>query len=324
LFLGYFVSKALLVAAQLDIAERLAGGAATTKELAQAAGADERSLYRLLRTLASVGVFQEDEGGRFSNTDLSDALRADVPGNLKSWAFTFCDGPAYSAWDEAGYSVRTSRCAFEKVHGSHPFEHMAKNPEFGRLFGEAMTSLTWNENAGIHANIDFSAANTLVDVGGGNGQFLMSCLAKNPNQRGILLDRPDVLGRARELVDASGYANRCEIVGGDFFKEVPAGDAYVMKYILHDWGDEEALTILKNIHRASRKGTKLYVMDMVVEPGNAPSFAKMVDLWALVFYGGGRERTRAEFESLFRAAGFRLIRAVPTSSFINTIEAERE
>jgi hypothetical protein len=324
MLLGTIVSNALLAAAQLNIAEQLADGPRHPDELASTVKADRRSLYRLLRALASLGVFQEDERGRFSNTDLSTALRADVADSLKSWAFSFCEGPAYAGWGQIGYSVRTGLCGFEHVNGDHPFVHMAKHADFGRNFGDAMTSLTMRENAEIHPLLDVSAAETLVDIAGGNGAFLVSCLAKNPHQRGILLERPDVLPRAKALVNESGVGARCELVAGDFFQEIPANaDAYILKYILHDWSDEEALTILKNVHRASRKGSKLYVLDMIIEPGNTPSFAKIVDLFVLVFYGGGRERTRAEFDQLLGAAGFRVTRAVATRSFIGIVEAER-
>jgi hypothetical protein len=319
---GFIVSKALLAAAQLGVAERLAGGPATAEDLARQVGADAPSLYRLLRILASFGIFREGEDRRFTNTDLSDSIREDAPNSMKSWVLGFCGEPSYSAWNETTYSIQTGKGGFARLHGSHPFEHMAKHPEYGMIFGEAMTSLTGRENPEIHKNLDLSGVKTLVDIAGGNGSFLVSCLERNPGQRGILFEREDVIPRARPLVAASSVANRCEVVAGDFFKEVPSGgDAYMLKYILHDWSDEEAIAILKNIHRASAKGTKLYTMDMVIEPGNAPSFPKIVDLFVLVYYGGGRERTKAEFEGLFRAAGFRLNRVAPTSSIISTLEA---
>lgn len=326
LFLGYFIPKALAAAAHLDIADRLTAGPASAEDLAKQAGADAPSLYRLLRTLASVGVFQEDEQRRFSNTDLSDALRSDLPTSMKSWAFSFAEGPLYEAFNETTYSVRTGKCGFTKAFGSHPFEYMAQqSPEFGRWFGEAMTSLTANENDEIHPNVDFSRVKTLVDVGGGNGKLIASFLQKYPALQGTLYDRPEVIERGRELVESAGVADRCRLVGGNFFSEVPSGaDAYSLKYIMHDWSDEESLKILRNIHRASGPGTRLLIVDMVVEPGNEPSFAKLVDFFGLVFYGGGRERTRVEFDALLRQGGFRLLDVKKTKSFIYTIEAVRD
>jgi hypothetical protein len=325
MLLGYFVSKGLLVSAQLNIAEHVAKQPATAEELGRLAGVEGRSLYRLLRALASIGIFQEDEKGCFSNTELSNALRNDVPGSLKSWALTFCEGPAYSAWDEIAYSIQTGKGGFEKLHGSPPFAYMTAHPQFGRVFDDAMTALTAQENASIHEHLNLADLGLVVDIGGGNGSFLLSCLQKNAQQRGVLFDRPDVLVKARELVEASGFGARCELVPGDFFGEVPSGaDCYLLKYILHDWSDEQAITILKNVYRASRMGTKLVVMDMLIGAGNGPSFAKMVDLWALVFYGGGRERTRTELSDVLRSAGFRITSVAETNSFISVIEAERQ
>lgn len=325
MILGFMVSKAITAAAELDIAERLSQAPRTAEELAKDCSANARNVYRLLRTLASLGIFREDEAGRFHNTDMSDALREDVPNSLKSWCRAFGADPGYSAWDETTYSVRTGGSGFTKVHGSHPFEYFAQHPEAGRDFGMAMTSLTGREHPMIHQNLNFSAHKTLVDIGGGDGSFLVSCLEKNPEQRGILFDRSDVFPRAQALVGGSSVGDRIEIVPGDFFKEIPSGaDAYSLKYILHDWSDAEATTILKNIHRACRPGTKLYVMDMVIEPGNAPSYPKVVDMFVMIYYGGGTERTKVEFGRLLENAGFRMTRVQPTGSFISTIEAVRE
>jgi hypothetical protein len=323
--LGAFVSKSLVIAARLDIAGRLAAGPLTVEDLGKRAGADAGALQRVLRALASVGVFQENEVGEFSNTELSSTLRSDVAGSMKSMALFLCDDPLWAAWGELGFSVGTGRSAFERVHGSSAFSYMATHPEFGRVFGEAMGNLTEQDLAAIHAEVDFSSMGTLVDIAGGHGALLVSCLQKNAQQKGILFDAPDVVARARPLVEAAGVAARCEFVAGDFFKGVPAGaDTYMMKYILHDWSDEDALRILKSIHGAARRGTRLLIIDPIVKPGNAPDIAKLMDLQMLVFYGGGRERTLEEFKSLLRAANFRFVGVVPTASPLSVIEAARE
>jgi ubiquinone/menaquinone biosynthesis C-methylase UbiE len=320
---GGFISKGLAVAAGLNIAEQLGRGPKAADELANALDVDASSLFRLLRMLASVGVFREHEDGRFSNTDLSDTLRADVPGSMKSMALFLSGAPLWAAWGELDESIRTGHSAFVRVHGSHPFDYMQTQPDFARVFDQAMTGLSEQEVAAIHAKFDFSEIDTLVDIAGGHGALLVSCLKRNESQRGILFDRPNVLARARAFVDASGVAGRCELVEGDFFKEVPPGaDAYMMKYILHDWSDDEALTILRNIHRAARKGAKLLIMDPILRPGNAPDFGKLMDIQMLVFYGSGRERTLQDFLDLLGAAGFRMIRTVATDSAISIIETE--
>jgi ubiquinone/menaquinone biosynthesis C-methylase UbiE len=324
LIAGEFVSKSVTIAAELELAERLVAAPKSAGELATELAVDADALYRLMRALASVGVFQESEDGRFTNTELSDTLRADAAGSMRGFAMFLCGPTLWSAWGELGHSIRTGRSAFERVHGSRPFEHMREHPVFARVFDVAMTGLSQQEVAAIHAKYDFSGFETLVDIAGGHGELLASCLERNPKQHGILFDLPGVLSRARENVAASGVAGRCELVEGDFFREVPAGaDAYMMKYILHSWTDKEAVAILKNIHRAARKGSKLLILDPIVRAGNTPDFAKLMDLQMLVFYGSGRERTQKDFDKLLDAAGFRWLRSVATDSAISIIEAER-
>ncbi|MCV7078089.1 methyltransferase [Mycobacterium szulgai] len=323
LLAGKWVSQAISVAAELGVADELGAGPRSVGDLAAACGADPDSLYRLLRALASVGVFAEDDGGRFANTPLSDALRADAPGSMRSMAMMFGGRPAWDAWGEFRRSVRTGECAFKSVHGAYAFDYMKDNPQFGRIFGEAMTAFSAQEVDAVHAAFDFSGVPTLVDIAGGHGAFLLSALEKNPGQRGILFDQPEVIELARANVAGSPAAARCALVAGDFFSEVPAGDGYVLKHILHDWNDDLATKILDTIHRAAKPGARVFVIDAVIGQGNSPGFAKLLDLEMLVLFNGGRERTRSAMEKLFAAAGFRLLRVVPTHSLMHVIEAER-
>jgi ubiquinone/menaquinone biosynthesis C-methylase UbiE len=323
LVLGAFAAKSIALAAELGIAELLAAGPLSAEELAGRLGTDPGCLYRLLRALASVQVFQEDEQGRFSNTELSEVLRGDANGSLKSLAILLAGSPMWLAWDKIEYSIRTGRSSFEHVHGSRAFDYMTKDTAFARVFDDAMTLLSRQEVIAIHEQVDFSAFGKVLDIAGGHGALLLSCLEKNPHQSGILFDRPDVIERARALVQASPAAQRCELVSGDFFESIPAGpDAYLMKYILHDWSDQECVAILKNVRRAIRSSGRLFVIDQIVKAGNVPDPAKFVDLHMLVHYGGGRERTLAEFEKLLGEAGFRVARVVPTASMVSVIEAE--
>ncbi|WP_172831721.1 methyltransferase [Mycobacterium asiaticum] len=323
LLAGKWVSQAISVAAELSIADELAAGPRAVEDLAAACGAHPDSLHRLLRALASVGVFAEDTAGRFANTGMSESLRSDVPGSMRSMALMFGGRPAWDAWGELRESIRTGESAFKAVNGAHAFDYMKGDPKFGRIFGEAMTAFSAQELSAIHAAFDFSQVPTLVDVAGGHGAFLLSVLERNPDQRGILFDQPDVIRHAQAALDSSPAATRCSLVSGDFFVEVPAGDGYVLKHILHDWRDDLAIKILSTIQRAARPGARLFVIDAVVEPGNTAGFAKLLDLEMLVFYDGGRERTLAAVEKLFAATGFRLLRVVPTHSLMNVIEAER-
>jgi hypothetical protein len=323
LLFGLFIPKALAAAAELEIADHLSKAPLRADELATKLDVHGPSLYRLLRALASVGVFREDEHKRFSNTELSNVLRADEPDSMRSMALFLCEGPHWAGWGEFLYSVRTGRSAFERVHGLRPFDYMERDPKFARIFDDAMTRLTAKELVSIHQHLDVSAVRTLVDVGGGHGALLLSCLQRNVGQRGILFDAPAVVAKAHPLLEASGVADRCELIGGDFFDSIPAGDGYVMKYILHDWSDEEALRILQAIHRAAAPGAPLFVLETVIKPGNEPDFAKLLDVQVLSFYGTGRERTLSELTALFTSAGFRLVRATSTGSPLTILEAER-
>jgi hypothetical protein len=323
LLFGLFVPKALAAAAELKIADHLTGGPLSAEELATQVDVHPQSLYRLLRALASAGVFREDEHRRFSNTDLSNVLRSDEPDSMRSMALFLCEGPHWTAWGEFLYSVRTGRSAFERAHGLRPFEYMERDQTFACIFDDAMTRLTSKELAAIHPHLDVSAIKTLVDVGGGHGALLLSCLQRNASQRGILFDAPAVLAKAQPLLEASGVADRCELISGDFFRSIPRGDGYVMKYILHDWSDEEALRILQSIHRAAAPGTPLFVLETVIKPGNEPDFAKLLDVQVLAFYGTGRERTLSELTTLLSTAGFRLVRTTSTASPLTILEAER-
>jgi hypothetical protein len=246
-----------------------------------------------------------------------------VPGSMRSMALMFGSRPAWDAWGELRGSVRTGEAAFKTVNGAYAFDYMKDDPQFSEIFGAAMTAFSAQELAAIHAAFDFSHVPTLVDVAGGHGALLLSILEKNPGQRGILFDQPDVVDLARAAIGDSAAARRCALVAGDFFAEVPSGDGYLLKHILHDWNDDLAMKLLDNIRRAAEPGAKLFVIDAVVEPGNTPGFAKLLDLEVLVFYNGGRERTLADVEKLFAATGFRLLRAIPTHSLMYVIEAER-
>ena len=318
---GHWTMHAIYVAAKLGIADLLRDGPMSTEDLARAAGADTRSLYRLLRALASVGIFTEDGAGRFALTPMAECLRADAPGSMRAWALFM--GEPYSArsWGGLLDSVKTGETAFNRVHGMGPFDYFAQNPEQGRLFDEAMTGASANMIAGVMAAYDFSGIGTLVDVAGGHGSLLGSILKAYPAMKGVLADVPAVIEGARRHFDASGIAHRCEVVPINFFESVPAGgDAYMMKHIIHDWNDALSETILKNCHRVMAGKGKLLLVEMVIPPGNDPEFGKWLDI-AMLVVTGGCERTEGEYRDLLAAAGFRLTRIVPTQSPVSVIEA---
>jgi hypothetical protein len=321
LLTGKWVSQAISVAAELGIADHLAAGPRNIAELALSAESDPGSLERLLRALASVGVFEQDESGRFANTALSDALRAKVPGSMRAMSIFFGDHPTWDAWGELLYSVRNGKSAFQQVHGELPFQFWPKHPRAASYFNDAMTGFSAQEVAAIHRAFDFSQVETLVDIGGGHGALLCSSLQRNRSQYGVLFDLPHVIASAAPVVAGADVGTRCQLVAGNFFEQVPVGDGYILKHILHDWKDEDAVAILRAIRRVAPEGSRVFVMEAVMRPGNQPDFAKLMDLEMLVLYDGGRERTQADFTQLFNAAGFKLTRVVPTDSPASVLEA---
>ena len=277
----------------------------------------------MLRALASVGIFSHQNDGRFGLTPLSDTLRSDISGSLRAFAMTELGEEHYPAWGGLLHSVRTGDIAFDHAFGEPVWEFFAKNPENAKIFNDAMSGMTAQANEALHAVYDFDGINTLVDVGGGHGGLITSILKRNPSLRGILFDSPEVIEGAKTLLEGSGVSDRCELLGGDFFQSVPeGGDAIIMKWIIHDWNDEQSVTILKNCHRALPENGKLILVEAVVPSGSEPHFSKFIDVNMLVMTGG-RERTEAEFRKLYEAAGFRLTRVVPTESPFSVIEGAR-
>jgi len=319
---GYWVSQAVYVAAKLGLADRLRDGPRTADELAQATATRPRPLYRLLRALASVGVFAEDVEHRFGLTPLADCLRSDLPGSQQALAI-MAGEEHYMAYGELLYSIQTGRTAFDKVYGQPVFDFLTAHPDQARLFDRAMVSVHGRETAAMLDAYDFSVIHVLADLGGGNGSVLTAILQKHPAMQGILFDLPGVAERAKATVQAAGLADRCQVIGGSFFDSVPQGaDAYLLRHIIHDWEDERATRILRNIHRAMGEGGKLLLVEGVIPPGNEPAFGKLLDLTMLVI-PGGQERTREEYEALFRAGGFRLTRIMPTQAEVSVIEGVR-
>ena len=316
---GYWISQALHVAAHLGVADLLTDGPRTVSDLAHATGAHARSLYRLLRALASEGVFAEDAQGRFALTPLGESLRSDVPNSQRSMALMNGE-EHYRCWGELLYSVQTGQTAFEKLYGQPIFQHLAAHPRQARIFDEGMVGVHGAETKAMLDAYDFSRFGTLVDIGGGNGSLLVTTLERHPSLRGILYDRPDVIERARSNVKTAGLENRCTLTGGNFFESVPpGGDAYLMRHIIHDWNDEQSRTILRNCRKVLPPTGKLLLVESVIPPGNEPNFAKFLDLTMLVI-PGGMERTESEYRELLAGAGIHLERIVPTASVVHVIE----
>jgi hypothetical protein len=319
---GTWLTHGLALAAQLGIADRVAQRPQRSEELARVTGMQAAALYRLLRALASVGVFEEDAEGRFRVTPLAELLRADVPGSLRDFAVMLGQEWHWRAWGDLPHGVQAGQSAFEHLYGMTNFAYWAQHPEAQTIFDTAMTSRGAEQDAAILASYDFAGIDTLVDVGGGRGSLLAAVLNAHPGMRGVLVDRPEVVPGATQYLAEAGLNGRSAVAVCDFFAAVPGGgDAYVLKSVLHDWDDERALTILRNCRRAMPNHGRLLVVEWVIPPGNTPSFGKLLDLLMLVWTPGGKERTVDEFRALLAAAGFELTGITPTRAGVSALEA---
>jgi O-methyltransferase domain/Dimerisation domain len=315
---GYQVSQAIHVAATLGIADLLISGPKSSDELAAESGANPDALYRLLRALAAVGVFHEDDDRRFSLTDLGEYLRSDAPEPVAGWA-AFIGQPSYwQVWGDLFNSVKTGENAFRHVHGVDVWTYRSKHPEVSAAFDRSQTDLSQLEAVEVVSAYDFGRFAKIADIAGGRGAFLAAILKRWPQSNGVLFDQPHVVSGARDTFAAAGVSDRVDIVAGDFFKSVPAADAYVLKKILHDWEDAENISILANCKAASPQASILLV-EVIIGPPNQTPDAKFSDLNMLVS-PGGRERTVAEYSALFAASGYRFNGVTPSAGGYGVFE----
>ena len=319
---GYWVSQAIYAAAKFGIADELRDGPKSIEDLAKTTATHPEALYRLLRALASCGIFAEGEPRHFSLTPLADLLRSDVSGSKRALALMSGD-EQFQAWAEIAYSIKTGEIAFDKVFGKPIFDYLSENPEQAKIFDAAMVGIHGRESEVIRDAYDFSDIGILADIGGGNGSQLIGILAQNSSMKGILFDLPHVIERAKTPMESAGLEDRCTLISGNFFEAVPEGaHAYLMRHIIHDWDDEKAVTILRNCHRAMPNDAKLLVVESVIPPGNAPFGGKFLDL-VMMLIPGGKERTEAEYKALFGEAGFELSRVLPTTTEICIVEGKK-
>ena len=319
---GYIASIALNVAVELNIPDRITDTPRSSAELAHEAGVNSEALYRILRLLASVGIFTETAPHTFAHTPASQTLRTGVAGSMRDLVRWWCDPFHFRIYAELMHSVRTGQTCAEKITGMPVFEYFPTDLRESEIFNHAMTSFSAIEVPAALEVYDFSGIGTLVDIAGGHGQMICTILQKYPQMRGVLTDLDHVLAGAAQAIRRAGLEDRCALQTCDFFHTAPAGgDAYIMKHIIHDWDDPRALTILRNIHKAlGEKKGKVILLEMVMPPGNDPHPAKFLDIEMLTMVSG-KERTEAEFDELFDRAGFKLTRILPTRSPVCVIEA---
>jgi ubiquinone/menaquinone biosynthesis C-methylase UbiE len=316
---GYWISQSLYAAAKLGIADLVKDGAKHCDQLAKATDTKVDALYRLMRGLASVGVFAEQESGYFALTSIAQGLRSDLPGSMRD-SILLGGSEYYHAWGNLLYSLQTGENGFEQVYGTSVFNYYQQNAESGAIFDRAMQNISEAIKPAIVNGYDFSDISKLVDVGGGNGSLIAAILKANPHLQGILFDQNTAIATAEAVLTTEGVSDRCEVIAGDFFESVPQGaDAYFLKYVLHNWDDSEAIAILRNCRRVMDEKGKLLVAEQVIPPGNEPFSGKLIDLHMLVTLGGC-ERTEAEYRGLFEAAGFSLNKIIPTRSNVSIIE----
>ena len=318
---GFRVTQTIYAGVELGIPDLLAEGERTADDLADASGADPPTLYRLLRALASLGIVHEGDERRFSLTDLGRPLRSDVPGSLRGWVRLQGRDYLWRSWGNLANAVREGQNSFRMVHGTDIWEWRAEHADGSAIFDEAMRSMTIGANASILDAYDFGQFGTIVDVAGGNGTLIAALLAAHPASRGILFDQEHVVSGAEPILRAAGVLERCEIVAGSFFESVPEGaDAYVLKWIIHDWEDEESVAILRTCRAAMGTDAVVLLIERDLGQPNEDPVAKLADLNMLVM-PGGRERTLDEYAALFGAADLRLVAAHPTTSGYLVIEA---
>lgn len=316
---GYWLSKALYCAAKAEVAERLEGGPRPVAELATAAGVQADALHRVLRALASVGIFEELAPREFGLTEKAQFLRGNHPESVKHFAL-MVGGDLFEAWSDLYHTLETGQSAVEKRFGRDFFAEIAQDLQKSTLFDRAMQEIHGSETALMLEHFDFARFETVLDVGGGNGSTVCGLLHDQPALRAQLFDLPHVIENARRFVAEVGFAERVEFLPGDFFKQIEGNSrCVILRHVLHDWNDEQAVTILRNAKAALAPGGSLLVVEKVITPGNAPEFAKLLDLNMLAI--GGKERTEAQYRELFQRAGLELHKLHVTPGAIDLIEA---
>lgn len=319
--MAHMVSRILYTAVHMNLADHLAEGPKTAAEIAHPTRADAPSLYRLLRTLASLGLFTEDSGHRFSLTPLGAALKTGTPGSARSSVLTLAGDVFMSAFGQLPYSVQTGKTGFEKAFGVPRFEWLRSHPAEASMFNDTMVGIHGAEPTAVAAAYDFSELEIVTDVGGSTGNLLTTILGCYPKPRGILFDLPHVLHDAPALLQSRGLADRVRIEPGSFFERVPKeGDAYILSHIIHDWSEAQCHTILGNCRQAMKPSARLLIIEMVLATGDVPHPGKILDLVMLTVHGG-QERNEQEYRDLLDRAGFRLTRVVPTKSAVSIVEA---
>jgi len=317
--MAQFVSRLIHLTATLKLPDYLSDGPKTADELARLTATHAPALYRIMRTLASLGLFTEDAAHRFALQPLGAALKSGTPSHAT--ALIMGGEIVARSLDHLLYSVQTGKTGFQNSFGVPLFDWLGEHPMEASLFNQTMVGIHGMEPPAVAAAYDFSAFKTIADVGGSTGNMLAAILSRHMAPRGVLFDLPHVVRDAPAFIAQRGLTGRIQIEPGSFFERVPAGaDAYILSHVIHDWNEDQCLTILGHCRRAIGSAGRLLLVEMVLPPGDTPHPGKMLDM-AMLTIPGGEERTETEYAALLDKAGFRLTRVVPTASLVSIVEA---
>jgi len=320
---GHWVSQLVGSLSRLGIPDALAEQPLTSAAIAKKCGSHPDATYRILRAATGLGFFKEIRPDTFQLTPLGDVLRSNTPGSLRDFSIAETDHGHWMAWGCLINAVMTGEHAAPKALGKEIFEWYEEHPQEAAVFSGAMTNLAAMVAGEVADVCDFSKAKRIVDVGGSHGTLLAAVLKKHVGASGSVIDLPQVADRARRALEANGLAARAEAIGGDFFIDVPEGDVYLLKQILHDWNNEQCRTILANCARRLAAGGRIYIVEMIIPDDNSPSFASLMDLNMMVMLPG-RERSLKEYQVLLDASGLKFDRVLATHSPFQIIEASKK
>jgi SAM-dependent methyltransferase len=317
---GTHISRAVYVVAELGIADLLADRPMSAAQLAQATGTHERSLYRVLRLLVALGVLREEQDC-FGLTVVGERLQSNVAASMRSWARLIDFAGAFPGFEPIVETVRTGRPGFDLAHGVPIFEYLSHHPQRAAGFQAAMSERTAAFAPSVAEGYDFSRMRTVVDVGGGTGTLLAAILQANGHLRGILFDQPAVVAEADKTLRAAGVADRCEVVGGDFFYSIPKGaDCYILANVLHDWDDTRAAQILETCRQALPEQGRVIIVERLIANDPVQAVPVLLSDITMLVVTGGQERTNAEYGRLLSAAGLSLGRIQPVAVPYGVIE----
>ncbi len=318
---GFSPAFLLGLAAKLCLADHLADGPRTAEQLAAATGTDAVALFRVMRTLSALGIFSQDQSSRFSLTPLSEPLRSGVPGSVRTSILSATGDLFIIPWSKLLYSVQTGKPSFDKHFGAPFFDYISGLPDEATWFHDMLIGLNFPEAPAVAAAYDFTPFSKIVDIGGATGHMLNTVLASHPGPKGIVFDLAENQASAEELIKSRSLSDRVSFTAGNFFETIPAGcDLYLMSHVIHDWSEEQCLTILANCHKAMPSNSRLLIIENVLPEGNAFHPGKMLDISMLVLTTG-QERSEAEYRALLEKASFKLNRVIPTNAAVNIVEA---